>query len=572
MNLPARPMGRLIALACLLTGCGWFSERPGPAPSAKQNARLRTHNHGAASSSYAEGVGTLQVDIDGLRPRILPRRVGPDTDVKCVVDGTLNGRTLTWRIDGVPVRGQGSELAAPHPAGAVITCALVPPAKAKRMATHADHVTVGSTAWGGNVLLLILDDVGIDRIGAYNAHPKPANTPVINALAEQGVLFRNAWAYPVCSPTRAGILTGRFGMNNGLGKAIGPNATGLTTDAWTLPEMLDEGTKGAYHHAAFGKWHISGKEVDGNRAPNEHGFQDFVGTLGNIDADGSKGYYDWTRITNGKRQQVTEYATSDLVNTTLRYIERTPEPWFVWVGFHAAHDPFEIPPEHLIADPAAINRKHAPDKFDAVLEALDTEIGRLLDGIPDNVRDNTTVILLGDNGTPEHAVRKPLTNDRAKGSMFEGGIHVPMVITGPFVQQPGAQIDAVVNHVDIFPTIGELSGAQFSPERLDGLDGVSLVPLLSRPDGPAPRKYAYAEYFIPNGVNLKLRHTWSRAIRDVRWKLMLRADGKRAFYDLSTSPFEERNLLAEGSELNEETSKALARLSEAMRTEFAPRE
>jgi arylsulfatase A-like enzyme len=198
----------------------------------------------------------------------------------------------------------------------------------------------------GNVLLILADDVGVDGIGAYGVGGDLPHTPRLDQLAAGGVLFRNAWANPVCSPTRATIQTGRYSIRTGIGWIAEPAPTliGLPLSEVTLPEMLDLGTGGAWAHAAFGKWHLGdGPDVGGVFAPNLAGYYHFEGTLGNV-----TDYYDWTKVENGVVTQETgTYALSDQVDSALDWIATAPEPWFCYVAFNSAHSPWHAPPPDL---------------------------------------------------------------------------------------------------------------------------------------------------------------------------------------------------------------------------------
>ncbi|MHC5212536.1 MAG: sulfatase-like hydrolase/transferase, partial [Planctomycetota bacterium] len=131
----------------------------------------------------------------------------------------------------------------------------------------------------GNVLIVVADDLGVDMVGAYGEGSDPPPTPVIDSLASQGVLFRNAWSNPVCSPTRAALLTGRPAFRNGIGYIVdaSPNNLALPYAEVTLPEMLALGTGGNYRSGAFGKWHLGNDSVGGALAPNLAGFDHFAG-------------------------------------------------------------------------------------------------------------------------------------------------------------------------------------------------------------------------------------------------------------------------------------------------------
>ncbi|GJM22772.1 MAG: hypothetical protein DHS20C15_26870 [Planctomycetota bacterium] len=364
-----------------------------------------------------------------------------------------------------------------------------------------------------NVLLILADDLGIDRVAAYGAHPDPGNTPVIDQLAREGVLFRNAWANPFCTSSRATILTGRYSMRTGLGSITSPSSgSQLALSELTLPEALPV----AYRNAAVGKWHLAaGNAPEASLLhPMESGFEHHRGSIGNLpSADGESAYFHWQKNVDGALQTSTTYATTDAVDEALGFIEQwsaKEEPWFLWLAFNAPHKPFHAPPAelHSVELPDVID---PPLHMRALTEAMDTEIGRLLAELDPAVRANTYVIFLGDNGTLDAATTAPFLQNHAKGTVFNGGVHVPLIVTGPGVPA-GDECAALVNSTDLFATVLELAGELSQAE-----DSISLLPYLQDPSTPSLRPWIYAERFTPDHtVNFLVRH---QAIRDARFKL-----------------------------------------------------
>ena len=139
----------------------------------------------------------------------------------------------------------------------------------------------------GNVLVIVADDVGVDKIYAYGEHPDAPPTPNIDQLAAQGVLFRRAYAQPWCSPSRACVLTGRYGFSTGVGNPVNQNVpeSGLPLSEITIPELLDAGVPAGIATAAIGKWHLASLASGDVLHPNEQGFEWFEGTPGNFSSD-----------------------------------------------------------------------------------------------------------------------------------------------------------------------------------------------------------------------------------------------------------------------------------------------
>lgn len=400
-----------------------------------------------------------------------------------------------------------------------------------------------------NVLLLIGDDMGVERVAAYGEHRDPGHTPNLDRLAERGILFRNAWSTPFCSPTRATMLTGRQPFRTGVGAVIQPaHSYALSPNEITLPELLHDGTGGAYHCAAIGKWHLSGGTTPAAVHPLVSGFDVHAGSLHNI-----SDYYQFPKSVNGTIGTSTTYATTDTTNDAIRAVQTLPEPWFIWVAFNAPHTPHHAPPGHLHSYPLSGEPDDTPVvHVKAMIEGVDTEIGRLLSSIDPAVRQRTTVMFVGDNGTYGPATDGPFGKGKAKGTCFEGGINIPLIVDGPHVAVPGSESAALVHTVDIYSTVAEIAGVD--PARVlpagHELDSRSLLPYLQDPVLPSLRNVVYTERFTPNGFGATIYR--EQAVRNDRYKVIRRelSNGPgnpptitELFFDLEVDPVEERNLL-----------------------------
>ncbi|MBC8127111.1 MAG: sulfatase-like hydrolase/transferase [Gloeobacteraceae cyanobacterium ES-bin-144] len=337
-----------------------------------------------------------------------------------------------------------------------------------------------------NILLLIVDDWGIDSSPIDNnatLNPGAAFTPMpnIEALAARGLRFTNAYAEPVCSPTRASILTGRHPFRHGVGH---PNGTGtLPTSELTLPEIFTSRAP-IYQLASFGKWHLGG----GANGPFANGgWPEFRGIL----SGAVMNYYSWSKTINGitNPTNVTTYTTTDQVNDAISYINsHSSAPWFVWMGFNAPHDPFHNPPSSLQSYPAypvdangeITNPANRRSAYQAALQALDTEIGRLLANVDPATTD---IILLGDNGTPGQVIQTPFSGTHGKDTLYQGGVHVPFVIAGPSVPVCGTS-SRFVHCVDLFSTILDLAhiNVATATASVSAIDSTSLLPVLKGQD------------------------------------------------------------------------------------------
>ncbi len=396
-----------------------------------------------------------------------------------------------------------------------------------------------------NVLVLLADDQGLDSIGVYEAHPTPPPTPNLDAFAAEGVRFDNAWAHPVCSPSRSALLTGRLGRRTGAGDTyvyLGGNE--LRTDEVMIPRMLAQAPD-AWATAAIGKWHLAAyNSADNVNHPLVMGFDSFTGTISNLGdyvlQDGlDHGYHHWEQVLDG---QLVTYATTYEVDEALRLIDSLPEPWFLYVAFHAPHSPFDLPPDALTPTLDADERSPKSERYPLVVEALDQEVGRLLAHLDAHGhRDDTLVIYAADNGTPEDAVLPPWDPNRAKNSPFEGGIRVPLLVRGPGVAV-GARSAALVHLSDVFATVADVAGVPLGDEATGELagvtiDGHSLLPLLADPASPGPRERLHSEKFSPNGPG-PYQLDW-RMTREARFKVIQVSEtAPLAIYDLTEGPVE----------------------------------
>lgn len=400
---------------------------------------------------------------------------------------------------------------------------------------------VGATglAAQSNVLLVIADDLGVDRVACYGEHPDPGRTPVLDQLAADGLLFRNAWSSPNCSPARAAMLTGRFGVRTGVGSIVHhQQAFEFDPSQTTLPKLL----AASHHTAAVGKWHLSSTFGSDGMHPLLCGFDTHRGSLSNFSpATGSLAYDDWQKLVDGVPQWSTTYATTDSVDEALGLISGYgSEPWFVWLAFNAPHKPYHHPPAHLHGFDLPAEVEDDPPLFmKALTEAMDTELGRLLAGIDPAVLDDTLVVFVGDNGTHAEGVTAPFEPDKAKGTVYEGGVNVPLIIKGPGVAA-GAECAGLVTATDLFATVLEVCGQPSSAE-----DAVSLVPYFGEPGQASLREWVYTDRFVPNGT--PLIEDWRRAARTGPYKLhqyLTKLNVMREeLYDLDADPFETVDLL-----------------------------
>jgi len=243
-------------------------------------------------------------------------------------------------------------------------------------------------------------------------------------------------------------------------RARASSQPGLYADAYGLPAALTSDASKNYQTAAIGKWHLADDSNGGLDHPARLGFQHYSG---NMDGGGLESFYSWAKVINGKHTQGhNRYATSVTVDDALEWLNNKngDTPWFLWVAFNAPHAPWGAPPDELLSSETVQKLKNDDStlaNYQAMIEAMDTEIDRLLQGIDPAERENTYIIFVGDNGTPNQGVTPPVERNRAKGTLYQGGINVPFIVDGPEVARASVT-KALANSVDLFSTILELAG------------------------------------------------------------------------------------------------------------------
>ena len=373
---------------------------------------------------------------------------------------------------------------------------------------------------------------------------RSAAMPNVRRLLERGVRFKNAWSNPVCSPTRAGVLTGRYSFRTGVGDALtGTTGTALDIAETTIPKLLNTFNPNGIAKANIGKWHLQEAMPASNLTlPNTMGYDHFEGNF--VGALAS--YTNWTKYTDGVASTVTTYATTETVNNALTWQKaQGNRPFFIWLAFNAPHTPYHLPPTNLqtynLSGTAGDIQQNPKKYFKASMQALDTEIGRFFDSLTvRNVMDSTDFIFIGDNGNSIQTAQIANTN-KAKGTVYEYGTHVPFIVAGPSVVNPGRASDALVNTADIFATVLELFGYHTWQTQIPAnkpVDGKSLLPILKN-QATTVRPWAFAENFktTPDAQD-------GKAMRNMQYKL-IRFDvaGNEEFYDLLADPLEDNNLL-----------------------------
>lgn len=416
----------------------------------------------------------------------------------------------------------------------------------KKICTFLLLVTVSLAAKAQrNVILIIADDLGTDYLGFYEDHQDTAPVPNIRKLLAKGVRFTNAWSNPVCSATRAGILTGQYSFRTGVGGIVGGigGSGALNINELTIPRLLNTYKPNGIAKANIGKWHLhNAMPVSNLNNPNVMGYDHFAGNfIGQLTS-----YTNWTKVTNGVSSTVTNYATTETANDAINWIKaQNSKPFFLWLAFNAPHAPYHLPPAGLhsytnLSGTQQDIMMNPKSYFKASLEALDHEIGRLFDSLQvHNQLENTDIIFIGDNGNTIQTAQIANTA-RAKGTIYQYGVHVPFMISGPSVVNPGRVSDALVNTTDLFATILELFGYADWPAQIPAnkpVDSKSILPILKN-QATIVRPWAFTEGFktTPDAAD-------GKTMRNMEYKLLHFDDGRAEFYHVASDPVEANNLI-----------------------------
>ena len=388
-----------------------------------------------------------------------------------------------------------------------------------------------------NILFILCDDLGWHDVGYHGSDIK---TPNLDKLAETGARLEEYYVQPMCTPTRAAFLTGRYPIRYGLQTAVIPSAGryGLATDEWLLPQALKQA---GYSTALVGKWHVG--HFDVKYWPGERGFDQTYGPLiGEIDhfTHASHGVTDWYR--NGNLVKEPGYDTELFGADAVRVIKEhdAGSPLFLYLAFTSPHTPYQAPQKYLdmyqgITDP--LRRAYAGQ-----ITAMDDQIGVVIDALEKrNMHENTLVFFVSDNGgtrssmfVGEAAVKGELPPNNSpyrdgKGSVYEGGTRVVALANWPGHIKPGV-VNEMMHVVDMYPTFVALAGGQLGKNKpLDGLDVWSSI----SEDKPSPRQDMV--------YNVE---PYRAGVRKGDWKLvwMTLLPPSVELFDLSKDPYEKTNL------------------------------
>ncbi|MGR5063456.1 sulfatase-like hydrolase/transferase [Photobacterium sp. DNB22_13_2] len=482
-----------------------------------------------------------------------------------------------------------------------------------------------------NILLITVDDYGYDASSLYTKGKDVPPTPTLEALAADGITYNNSWSMPSCTTTRGTIMTGKYPSRTNIIFPLGNNtddSNDLDTDnpEKLLPYLLREQ---GYRTKHIGKWHLTDGQGPFDpramQAPLDAGYDNWTGI---VQGAPFPRYFNWPKVVDGSSGGFENTFTSIVeVDETIELFDEAKSygvPAFAWLSFTAPHFPYQPAPKELVgswvqqevvdaynefcqyvepnsgschgvslpiygyddlpgslvAFPVGVpspmtppingdgtiwaNTRLARAVFNSLVSAFDTSLQRLFGSID---MDNTVVVFVGDNGTQGDVVVAPFDRTRAKGSFYELGIKVPLVVSGPGVRNPGRRSDALVNVVDLYKTLLDIAGVKTGHK----VDSISFAESLTTTSKYfSPRTFNIAEQGYPDALienntpvlgNPLLGPTPLRegkTIRDKQYKLIVqtglqpmggavqfpdRSVTEVELYDLKNDLHEEDNLL-----------------------------
>lgn len=406
-----------------------------------------------------------------------------------------------------------------------------------------------------NVIVILADDLGYGDLSSYGA--KDVRTPHLDALAAAGIKFTHFYANsPVCSPTRAALMTGRYSDLVGVPGVIRTHADNswgaLSPQAKLLPALLKQG---GYHTAIIGKWHLGLASPD---TPTERGFDFFHGFLGDMMDD----YYHHRRHDQNYMRRNLQtidpkgHATDIFTQWAVDYLaerRRQPQPFFLYLAYNAPHDPIQPPKERLEKvkqrEPGITEQRA---KLVALIEHMDDDIGRVLAALKANEQEqNTLVIFTSDNGGLLRMGANCGNLRGGKEDLYEGGIRVPMFARWPGRIPAGTKTERIALAMDVLPTVCEATKVPVKHK----IDGASILPtLLGQNQPPATRDL----FWMRREGGAKYQGQDYYAVRRGDWKLVHNSPFEPLqLFNLAADPLEQHDLAQTETKIFQDLAAAL---------------
>lgn len=390
-----------------------------------------------------------------------------------------------------------------------------------------------------NVLFIITDDQGYGDLGC---HGNPVlKTPCLDRLHGESLRLTQFHVCPVCSPTRACLMTGRYNYRTGVVDTYAGRSM-MDPGETTLAELLKQG---GYCTGIFGKWHLGDNWP---MRPMDRGFEESLVHRGGGIAQPSDPefyeredtYFNPMLQHNGQQKRYTGYCTDIFTEGAIQFMEsRKERPFFAYVAYNAPHTPLQVPEEDAAPYKAAGLQEETALVY-GMIANVDRNIGRLLAFLEDSgLKDNTLVVFMTDNGSQQLKGEDRYNAGQRgwKGSVYQGGIRVPCFLRWPEVWAGGRDINRIAAHIDLAPTLLEICGV--APENRPEFDGISLLPLL------------FGNTSAESWSDRNLFFQWHRgdapeafknsAVRSQRWKLVNGTE----LYDMEEDPGEKKDTAAD---------------------------
>ncbi len=339
-------------------------------------------------------------------------------------------------------------------------------------------VSFGNPGQKPNIVIILADDLGYADVGFHGSDIK---TPHIDCIATEGVQFDEFYACPMCSPTRAGLMTGRYPIRFGLMRAVIPpqREYGLPSEEFTMAEMLGE--SGYKYRGIVGKWHLGHRQK--KWLPKNQGFTFFEGCHnGAVDyfSQERNGERDWQELYNPSPKE--GYTTDLIGDASVQFINSIPkdEPFFLYVPFTAPHSPFQAKTEDILKYP---NREGKKQVYAAMVDCMDQNIGRIIKCIEKRGQlNNTFILFFSDNGGVKN-VADNSPNRASKLTVYQGGINVVAAARWPTGGVSGGKIISErMGYIDVLPTVMEIAGYHDTPDNLDGISVLNALKGEKLPD------------------------------------------------------------------------------------------
>ncbi|WP_211093380.1 sulfatase family protein [Flammeovirga agarivorans] len=438
-----------------------------------------------------------------------------------------------------------------------------------------DYPLTKKKAKSPNLIVIMVDDMGWEDVGFNGCKDIP--TPNIDRIAKEGVQFEQGYvSFPVCGPSRAGFLTGRYQDRFGFttNPSINPEdeRCGLPVEEETMAEVLK---KGDYNSAIIGKWHMG---THSKFHPLKRGFDYFFGflsgghhylpellTLKDLSEVTKK--WDWysTKIReNYDAVEVDDYLTDELTDATIRYINKQAEndqQFMVYLAYNAPHAPLEATEKYLSRFDHIENKRRKT--YAAMVSAVDDGVGRVLKALEDKgIDENTLVVFLSDNGGSKKNASNNGPLRGFKTDMFEGGVRVPFAMRWKGELPEGMKYEHPISSLDIMATIVAQANIKINKER--PLDGVDLVPYLKGEVDGIPHNYLFWRKWEQNCM----------AVRHGNYKLLANKNmesNPTELFDIENDPYETTNIKGQNKKLSKELMSEWMKWNDQLKDRVFPR-